>query len=134
MSSSVWNGPVLENADLPRRMRQFLHRPQVMTDPSTLQTTPELTLDSIIARAEDQFSTVVDGEIVLMNVSNGKYFQLNNIGSRVWSLIETPTAAGALCDQLVQEFDVARLTCEADVLALLGRLLANNLVRIAPAA
>ena len=46
-------------------------------------------------------------------------------------LIETPTPVGALCDQLVQEFEVERATCEADVLGLLNKLLMNNLIRVA---
>jgi len=94
---------------------------------------PALTLDTIVERGQDQVSSIVDGEVVLMNVANGTYFQLNSVGSRVWTLIEKPTPAAAVCDRLVDEFEVERQTCEADVLALLGRLLADNLVRVAAA-
>jgi hypothetical protein len=94
---------------------------------------PKLTPDSVIAQGEDQVSTIVDGETVLMNVGNGKYYQLDDIGSRVWALIETPTAVGSICGQLVAEFDVDRAKCETDVLTLLERLLAHNLVQVAAA-
>ena len=90
-----------------------------------------LTSDAVIAQGDDQVSTVVDGETVLMNIGNGKYYQLDDIGSRVWALIEAPTAVSAVCDQLVEEFEVERPTCEADVLQLVDRLLANNLIRVA---
>lgn len=92
---------------------------------------PTLTTDAVITQGEDQVSTVVDGETVLMNVANGQYYQLDDIGSRIWTLIETPTAIAAVCDKLVNEFDVDRATCEADVLRLLDRLLANDLIRVA---
>ena len=92
---------------------------------------PTLTPEVVIAQGDDQVSTVVDGETVLMNIGNGKYFQLDDIGSRIWTLIETPMAVSAVCDQLVQEFDVDRAACETDVLALLARLLANDLIRVA---
>ena len=95
---------------------------------------PKLTSDAVISQGEDQVSTVVDGETVLMNVGNGKYYQLDDIGSRVWALIETPKAVGAVCSQLVQEFDVEPATCETDVLTLLDRLLAHNLIRVEAAA
>ena len=48
-------------------------------------------------------SNIVDGEAVLMSVANGKYYRLDDIGTRIWTLIETPTAIGAVCDQLIQE-------------------------------
>jgi hypothetical protein len=92
---------------------------------------PSLTSDAVITQGEDQVSTVVDGDTVLMNVANGQYYQLDKIGSRVWALIETPTAISAVCDTLTGEFDVDRATCETDVLGLLNRLLANDLVRVA---
>lgn len=91
---------------------------------------PTLTAAVVVAQGEDQVSTMVDGATVLMNVSNGQYFQLDDIGSRIWSLIETPTAVASICDRLVQEFDVERATCETEVLALLERMLANSLIRV----
>jgi hypothetical protein len=99
-----------------------------MTDQATL------TMDVMIAQGEGQVSTVVDEKAVIMSVDNGKYYNLDDIGSRIWALIETPTPVGAVCDQMVQEFEVERATCEGDVLVLINRLLENNLIRIVPAA
>ena len=93
-----------------------------------------LTLDTVITHGDDQVFTIVDGEAVLMSVETGKYFKLDDIGTRIWALIEAPTAVGALCDQLTQEFSVERAACEADVLALLDRLLRNQLIRVAAGA
>jgi Coenzyme PQQ synthesis protein D (PqqD) len=89
-----------------------------------------LTKDVVIAQGEGQVSTVVDGKAVLMNVDNGKYYCMDDIATRIWALIETPTAVGAVCDQLIQVFDVDRATCEANVLVLLNRLLENSLIRV----
>jgi hypothetical protein len=91
-----------------------------------------LTVDLVIAQGDGQVSTVVDGKAVLMSVDNGKYYNLDDIGTRIWALIETPTPIGVVCDQLVQAFEVERATCETDVLALLDKLLENNLVRVVP--
>ena len=93
-----------------------------------------LTSDVVIAQGDDQVSTVVDGETVLMNVGSGQYYQLDDIGSRIWALIESPIAVGAVCDRLIEAYDVERGACEADVLVLLDRLLANNLIRVAASA
>ena len=89
-----------------------------------------LTMDLVIAQGEGQVSTVVDGKAVLMSVDNGKYYNMCDIGTRIWVLIETPTTHWRGCDQMVQEYEVERGACEADVLALLTKLLANDLIRI----
>ena len=69
-----------------------------------------------------------------MSVDKGKYYRLDDVGTRVWDLIEAPTTVDAVCDRLVQEFHVERATCEADVRALLERLLAGNLIRLVSSA
>jgi hypothetical protein len=84
----------------------------------------------VIAQGDQQVSSVVDGVAVMMDVGNGRYYRLDDVGTRVWSLLEQPTTLGALCAQLVQEFNVDRVQCEADVAELLGGLLQQNLIRV----
>src|SRR5207248_2449559 len=95
-----------------------------MSEPTSLSP------DVFITHGEQQVSTVVDGETVLMNVGTGKYYKLDDIGTRVWTLIEKPTSVGAVRDQLLQEFNVEQAACEADVLVLLNKLLENDLIRV----
>jgi Coenzyme PQQ synthesis protein D (PqqD) len=90
-----------------------------------------LTPHAVITQGEQQVSTIVDGVTVMMDVGNGKYYKMDDIGSRVWNLIEKPITVSAVCDQLVQEFEVERSTCEEDVGALLKGLLQHNLIRVA---
>jgi len=93
-----------------------------------------LTTDAVISHGEDQVFTIVEGEAVLMRIENGMYYKLDDIGTRIWSLIETPISLGALCDQLVNEYNVERDACEKDVIFMLERLLKQELIRVAPAA
>jgi len=89
-----------------------------------------LTPNAVIAHGEQQVSTIVDGVTVLMNVGNGKYYRLDEIGTRIWALIEKPATVGTVCDRLVQEYQVERATCEADVMALLDGLLDSSLINV----
>jgi hypothetical protein len=89
-----------------------------------------LTLDVVIAQGEGQVSTVVDDKAVLMSVDNGKYYNMDDIGTRIWTMIESPISVRAVCDKLVTEYEVERAVCEADVLELLEGLLKNDLVRV----
>lgn len=93
-----------------------------------------LSLDAVVSRGDDQVFTIVDGEAVLMSIQNGKYYKLDDIGTRIWTLIETPTSLVALCDQLVQEFNVEPDACRADVIPMLERMLEQNLIHAAPGA
>ena len=93
-----------------------------------------LTADALISQGDDQVFTIVEGEAVLMSIENGRYYKLDDIGTRIWTLIETPTSVGALCDQLVEEFNVERGACEADVTPMLERMLSQNLIRVVPGA
>jgi len=93
------------------------------------ETTP-LSPHAVISHGEQQVSTVVDGVTVLMNVGNGKYYKLDDIGSRIWTMIETPATVSSVCERLVQEYEVDPTTCEAEVLTLLDRLLENSLINV----
>ena len=91
-----------------------------------------LTIDAVVSQGDDQVFTIVEGDAVLMSIGNGRYYRLDDIGTRIWTLIETPTSIGALCDRLVEEFSVERDVCEADVIPMLERMLAHNLICVAP--
>jgi hypothetical protein len=95
-----------------------------------MTTQPSLTLDHVIAQGEGQVSTVVDGRAVVMSVDNGKYYNMDDIGTRIWTLIEAPISVSALCEQLLQQFEVDRPTCESDVVNLLESLRKNDLIRV----
>jgi hypothetical protein len=95
-----------------------------------------VTLADVVARAPDALSAGIDGEVVALDVARGACYGLDPIASRIWSLIETPTAIGEVCRVLVAEYDVDPAICETDVLDLLADLCVEGLVVIhaAPAA
>jgi len=76
----------------------------------------------------------VDGEIVLLNVVTGQYFGLDEVGSRVWMLLQQDGEAGTqlsnLQDRVLAEFDVDPPTALADISALVAQLLAQELVTV----
>jgi hypothetical protein len=61
------------------------------------------------------------------------YYGLDSVGARAWALLATPRRVSELVATLVEEFDVERERCTADLLALLDDLLARDLVREIPA-
>jgi Coenzyme PQQ synthesis protein D (PqqD) len=88
----------------------------------------ELALDSLLVRSPDQLSGDIDHEVVLLSLNRGVYYQLNEIGSRIWAHLASPMTVEALVGRLIEEFDVTRETCEAQALEFLRTLQAEGLI------
>lgn len=84
----------------------------------------------LIKRASDLITSEIDGETVMLSIENGKYYGLNSVGSRIWTLLEIPRTADELCNLLMDEFEVKSKECEQDVLQYLNTLANDNLVKI----
>lgn len=93
----------------------------------------EVDLSSVVAISDDLVCSDMDGEIVMMSVDNGEYYGLDEIGSRVWTLLDAPRQVSELCGTLLEEFDVEREQCERDVLAFLNEMAEDGLVNIVTA-
>lgn len=94
---------------------------------------PRITRDAIVARNKELVFREVDGETVMLSVETGKYYGLDPVGGRIWELIEHPMAISALCDRLLEEFEVEREQCGQDVLAFLEQLAEEQIiVTVAP--
>ncbi|HLP25747.1 MAG TPA: lasso peptide biosynthesis PqqD family chaperone [Acidobacteriota bacterium] len=87
-----------------------------------------LNLQTVVVRSPEQVSGDLDGKVVLLSVENGEYYNMNEVGSRIWALIERPTAVAALIEQLLVEFEVDRATCEREVFAFLEQLRKDRLL------
>ncbi len=89
-----------------------------------------LNKDSTVYRNPEMLSSNMDGEKVMMSIENGEYYGLNQIGSRIWELIETPKTIDDLVGKLTDEFDVSPEICENDVMVFLRELLEKNLITV----
>ena len=91
-----------------------------------------LSLSTLVSRSPDQVSGDLDGRTVLLSIENGEYYNMNEVASRIWALLETPIAVGALIDRLLEEFEVERATCEAEAMTFLAQLQKDKLLRVEP--
>jgi PqqD family protein of HPr-rel-A system len=95
-----------------------------MTESKTLQ------LNDTVVRAPDVYATTIDGDVVVFNVEKGQYYGMQNVGVRIWELIEQPASIDAVCQVLMTEFSIDQPTCEAHVLKFLGELLEAQLIEV----
>jgi len=78
----------------------------------------------------DQVSSELDGEEVILNLRDGTYYGLNEVGARIWSLIQEEEVLDQVRDRLIEEFDVETEQCERDLIHLVQELHEAGLVEI----
>lgn len=77
---------------------------------------------------ETVVSADLDNETVLLNVETGIYFGLDEIGTRIWSLLKDECSVEDIIRQLLDEYDIERALLEADMASFLNSLLAKGLI------
>jgi len=83
-----------------------------------------------ITASRQQLSSPLDGATVIAGLNAGHYYEVNEVGARVWELVQTPVAAGDVERTIAAEYEVAPERCAADVLAFLTRMAAERLIEI----
>lgn len=69
-------------------------------------------------------------EVVVLNLRDGVYYGLEDVGARVWTLLQCPMTLREIQDALVAEYSVEPERCARDVRALVDELLARGLVEL----
>ena len=91
---------------------------------------PSLDPQMQVCRIGDVLDADMDGELVMMNIEQGRYFGLNQTGTRIWALLADPIVISDLCDQLTTEFSVPPEQCRQEVIAFLENLLNRGLLQV----
>lgn len=95
---------------------------------------PQVQLSSVLARNEAIVFTDLDDTIVMMDVDEGQYYELDPIAARIWTLLETASPASKVCETLAGEFNVDLETCQRDTLEFLQNGLEQRIFELRPAA
>ncbi len=77
---------------------------------------------------EQVAAKIMDGEAILINLSNGMYYSMGGIGGFVWALIESRQSLSEVADAVADRFGIDSERALSDVQALTADLLAENLV------
>ena len=74
----------------------------------------KITQNTILQRDPDQLFTIVDDEVVMLNIEHEEYLNLNSHASYIWNQLENPLAFGKLIKKLCDTFEVEEDVCIAD--------------------
>lgn len=85
----------------------------------------------ITAAGEDEVVVCdLDGEMALLHMKRGVYHGLNEVGSRIWQLLEHPQSVAAIRDAILQEYNVDPAQCERDVIVVLQQMQNAELIEV----
>lgn len=94
------------------------------------ETECEITESSIVVAAEEQISSDLGGESVILNMKTGVYHGLNEVGARVWDLIEKPKTVKDIKQVVLEEYEVSPDVCTNDLFLLLNNLKTAGLIEV----
>lgn len=96
--------------------------------------TRTLSDSATVVVARDVLASEFGAEHVLLNLKNGTYYGVEEVGGEVWKLLQQPMSFGTLCRAMADTFDVDVDVCRQDLHRFVSDLLANGLVEVADAA
>jgi len=79
----------------------------------------------------DVLSQEVSGETVLLDLNSENYFGLNDVGTRIWQLIQEDGDLQKVYDTMLDEYDVDKKQLGKDMEELVARLVDAGLIEIA---
>ena len=71
---------------------------------------------TILQRNPDQLFTLIDDEVVMLNIKHEEYLNLNSHASHIWQQLKTPLSFGELTDHLCSAYNVDKKVCIKDTL------------------
>ena len=89
-----------------------------------------LASSSVLVRNESIVFTDLDDTIVMMDVDEGRYYELDPVAARIWTLIEEQQAMQSICDALMEEYAVSAETCWQDTSEFLQSAVEMHIVRV----
>ncbi|MCX7013908.1 MAG: PqqD family protein [Candidatus Sumerlaeota bacterium] len=84
----------------------------------------------IAAPSKEQVSCEMDGDTIILELREGGYFELNEIGTSIWNVIQKRPSIQRIVAAMLDEYDVTGSQFRADLEELLDELVGNGLVEI----
>ena len=85
---------------------------------------------TVVVAARDVLSADFDPDLVLLKLQDGTYYGLDDVGARVWALLQSPVPLGVIRDTITSEFDVEPARCTRDIQAFVADLIGRGLVDV----
>jgi len=85
---------------------------------------------TILQRNPNQLFTMIDDEVVMLNIKYEEYLNLNSHASYIWQQLEKPCSFGELTDQLCSVYDVEKSLCIKETQGFIKELVEKDIIQI----
>jgi hypothetical protein len=92
-----------------------------------------ITPSTIVVRSRSITSAPIGHETAMLNIEQGRYYGLDDIGTYIWQLLEEPQSVDQVCTRLLARYDVDAGTCQQHAIAFLKGLLKAGVVDVTQA-
>ena len=89
-----------------------------------------ITESTTLTVSKDVVFRDLDGESVLLHLESGRYYGLDEVGSRIWTLLTKGETIAEIETQLLSEYEVEQSRLHSDIVKLLREFMNNGLVAI----
>jgi hypothetical protein len=91
-----------------------------------------MNLNQTVTLSPDVISQEVSGETVLLDLESENYFGLDEVGTRIWQLIQVSGDLQGVFNTLLDEYEVAPARLQEDLDTLLTEITGLGLVTLEP--
>jgi len=70
----------------------------------------------------------LEGEAVILDLASGRYFGLNAVGTRIWTLLEAGTPIDRIVEAIAGEYEADAQQIARDVIGLVDELTSRGLI------
>lgn len=85
---------------------------------------------SKLRATSNQISSELGKEVVILQVKNGVYYGLDEVGVVIWKKLQVGCSVAEIIADVRSEFDVDEKQCEQDVLRILGEMQDADLITV----
>ena len=85
-------------------------------------------MSQTIKISDDVLSQEVSGEMVLLDLKSEEYLGLNEVGARIWQLLQDGKSLDEISNILIEEYDVSKEELDGDINRLVDELRDAGLV------
>jgi len=89
-----------------------------------------LTPSATLYADPEVLATEFGDEVVLLNLRDGVYYGLEDVGRVIWTALRVPVTVQDICDAVVHAYDVEPDRCQRDVLAVIQDLIEHGLIQV----
>lgn len=89
-----------------------------------------VSLDSSVRPVRRSMSAELGSSWVVLKPSEGVYYGFEDVAATIWDLLQRPCKVRSILESVLEEYDVEREKCQADLLEFLTDLKGRDLIEL----